>query len=210
MAIFGWLIDIMSNSLEFLYGITGNYGWAIVIFTIIIKALLFPLTAKQTKSMKKMQDIQPDIKALQEKYKDNKEKQQQEMMKLYKEKGVNPAGGCLPMIFTLIIIFPLYRAIYGLNMDNTTFLWIQNLAEPDVALVIVNGIAMAAQTYITTKVSGNTNSNNMMMWIMPVFILFIGFSLPAGVLIYWLTQTILTGLQQYILNKEPEVKGVAE
>lgn len=206
----GWLVNIMSQSLEVINGLVGNYGLAIIIFTIIIKLLLYPLSAKQARSMKDMQKVQPELKKIQEKYKDDKQKQTEAMTALYKEHGVNPAAGCLPMILTLIIIFPLYRAIYGLDMSNTTFLWIQNLADPDIALVIINGLAMAGQTYITTKLSGNNNQNNLMMWMMPLFILFIGFQLPAGVLIYWLTQTVLTGAQQYIINREPESKGVAK
>ncbi len=206
----GWLVDIMSQSLEAINGIVGNYGLSIIIFTIIIKLLLYPLSAKQTRSMKDMQRVQPELKKIQEKYKDDKQKQTEAMTALYKEHGVNPAAGCLPMILTLIIIFPLYRAIYGLDMTATTFLWIKDLAQPDIALVIINGLAMAGQTYITTKLSGNSNQNNLMMWMMPLFILFIGFQLPAGVLIYWFTQTVLTALQQYIINNEPESKGVAK
>ncbi len=206
----GWLVDIMSQSLEAINSIVGNYGLSIIIFTIIIKLLLYPLSAKQTRSMKDMQRVQPELKKIQEKYKDDKQKQTEAMTALYKEHGVNPAAGCLPMILTLVIIFPLYRAIYGLDMTATTFLWIKDLAQPDVALVIINGLAMAGQTYITTKLSGNSNQNNLMMWMMPLFILFIGFQLPAGVLIYWFTQTVLTALQQYIINNEPESKGVAK
>lgn len=206
----GWLVNIMSQSLEAINSIVGNYGLSIIIFTIIIKLLLYPLSAKQTRSMKDMQKVQPELKKLQEKYKDDKQKQTEAMTALYKEHGVNPAAGCLPMILTLIIIFPLYRAIYGLDMTATTFLWIKDLAQPDIALVIINGLAMAGQTYITTKLSGNSNQNNLMMWMMPLFILFIGFQLPAGVLIYWFTQTVLTALQQYIINNEPESKGVAK
>jgi len=206
----GWLVDIMSQSLEAINGIVGNYGLSIIIFTIIIKLLLYPLSAKQTRSMKDMQRVQPELKKIQEKYKDDKQKQTEAMTALYKEHGVNPAAGCLPMILTLVIIFPLYRAIYGLDMTATTFLWIKDLAQPDIALVIINGLAMAGQTYITTKLSGNSNQNNLMMWMMPLFILFIGFQLPAGVLIYWFTQTVLTALQQYIINNEPESKGVAK
>lgn len=205
----GWLTNIMAQFLELINSFVGNYGLSIIIFTILIKLLMYPLSAKQSRSMKEMQEIQPELQKIQEKYKDNKEKQTEEMTKLYQEKGVNPAAGCLPMIITMIIIFPLYRAIYGLDMAQASFLWISNLAEPDVILVILNGIATLGQTYITTKLSGNTNQNSMMMWMMPIFIIFIGFSLPAGVLIYWFTQSALTALQQYIIEKEP-VKGVTE
>ncbi|MFW6305883.1 MAG: YidC/Oxa1 family membrane protein insertase [Bacillota bacterium] len=205
-----WLINLMSQSLEGINSFVGNYGVSIIIFTVIVKLLLYPLSAKQARSMKDMQKLQPELKKIQEKYKDDKQKQTEAMTGLYKEHGVNPAAGCFPMILTLIIIWPLYRAIYGLNVDQTTFLWIQNLAKPDIALVILNALAMVGQTYITTKLSGNNSQSNMIMYMMPLFLLFIGFQLPAGILIYWFTQTVLTGLQQYIINREPDTEGVAK
>lgn len=213
---FGWLIDLMSDALVFLNGIVNNYGLAIILFTLIIKFALYPLTSKQTKSMKAMQDLQPKMEEIKKQYKDNKEKQQQEIMKLYKENNVNPAAGCLPMILQLAILIPLYRAIYGMGeiLGDSTFLWIGNLtggslAEPDVAIVIINALAMVGQTYITQNMQGSSGGQQKyMMWIMPVFILFIGFRLPSGLLLYWLTSTVFTAVQQYLLTKEPETEGV--
>lgn len=215
---FGWLGDIMSEALIFLNGLVNNYGLAIIIFTLIIKLLLHPMTVKQTRSMKAMQDLQPEIKKIQQKYKDNKEKQQQEMMKLYQENNINPTAGCLPMILQLLIIVPLYRSILGLKdvMGEAGFLWIGtltggSLAEPDIALVIINGLAMVGQTMITQKFSGNAGSqNNMVMWVMPIMIIIIGFQLPAGVLLYWLTSTVFTAVEQFIIYRDPEMKGVVE
>ena len=162
---FGWLINFMQESLEFLNGLVGGYGLAIIIFTLIVKLLLYPLTAKQTRSMKAMQDLQPELEEIKDKYDDDKEKQQQEMMKLYKEHNVNPAAGCLPMIFQLAILIPLYRAILGMGevMTNANFLWIDSLADPDPAIVIINALAMVGQTYITQSVSGGQGKNNMMI-----------------------------------------------
>ncbi len=206
---FTWLTDIMSTSLEFINGIVNNYGVAIIILTIIIKLLLYPMTAKQTKSMKKIQDLQPEVQAIQNKYKDNKEKQQQEVMKLYKENNVNMAAGCLPLVLTMIIIIPLYRAIFNLDMSQTTFLWMNNLAQPDIPLLVINIIAMISQTYLTQKQQGSSAQSNIMMWSFPLLIAVIGFRFPAGVLIYWLTQTVLTIVQQYIIYNDPELKGAA-
>src|SRR6056297_2886401 len=161
---FGWLINGIVEALQFLNGIVHNYGVTIILFTLIIKLLLYPLTAKQTKSMKAMQDLKPKMDKIKKKYADNKEKQQEEMMKLYKENNVNPAAGCLPMILQLAILIPLYRSIYGLGdiLSESSFLWIGNLtngslAEPDVAIVIINALAMFGQTYITQKMQGNSN-----------------------------------------------------
>ncbi|AZO93597.1 membrane protein insertase YidC [Iocasia frigidifontis] len=206
----GWLTDIMSEALLFINGLVNNYGLSIIIFTVIIRLLMYPLQAKQTKSMKQMQDLQPKMKEIQEKYKDDKQKQQEELAKLYKENNANPMAGCLPMIVTMIIIFPLYRSIYGLDMDNTTFLWIQNLAQPDIALVILNGLAMFGSTYLTQQFTASSSQNTTMMYIMPLFIIFVGFKLPAGVLIYWFTQTVLLSLQQYIIYNSPDEKEVVK
>src|SRR6056297_746615 len=157
---FGWLINGIVEALQFLNGIVHNYGVTIILFTLIIKFLLYPLTAKQTRSMKAMQDLQPQMESIKKKYKDNKEKQQEEMMKLYKANNVNPAAGCFPMVLQLLILIPLYRSILGLGetMADSTFLWIGtltsgSLATPDIAIVILNALAMIAQTYITQKTS---------------------------------------------------------
>lgn len=209
---FGWLENIMVDVLMFFYGLVHSYGIAIIIFTLIIKLLLYPMTAKQTKSMKAMQDLQPEMNKIKEKYKDDKEKQQKETLKLYQENNVNPAAGCFPMILQFLIIIPLYRSILGLQevMTDATFLWIRSLADPDVPLVILNGLAMVAQTFVTQKITGNKNKNNMIMWFMPLFIIFIGFQLPSGVLLYWVISTIFTVVQQYVIYNDPEMKGAVE
>jgi len=213
LSFFGKFIDLMAQALELLNGVVHNYGLAIILFTLIIKFALLPLTIKQTKSMKAMQDIQPEMKKIQDKYEDDKEKQQEEMMKLYQENDVNPAAGCLPMILQLVILIPLYRAILSLQgvMGDATFLWIGrltdgSLAQPDPALVIINGLAMVGQTYITQKISGSGGQGSTMMWIMPIFIVFIGFQLPSGLLLYWLTSTIFTAIQQFLISGDSGVK----
>lgn len=206
---FGWLINGIVEALMFLNGIVNSYGVTIILFTLIIKLLLYPLTAKQTKSMKAMQDLQPEMDKIKKKYKDDKEKQQEAMMDLYKEHNVNPAAGCLPMIFQLAILIPLYRAILSLSdvLNDASFLWIGtltngSLAEPDVAIVLVNAVAMIGQTYVTQKMQGGGGKNSMIMWIMPAFIIFIGFQLPSGILLYWFTSTVFTAIQQYVISKE--------
>ena len=214
---FGEFINLLAQALEFLENIVGNYGLAIIVFTLFIKFALLPLTLKQTRSMRDMQEIQPEMKKIQDKYEDDKEKQQEEMMKLYKENDVNPASGCLPMILQLVILIPLYRAILSLKgvMGEATFLWIGNLtngslAQPDVTLVIINAIAMLAQTYITQKMGDGKSQGSKMMYIMPIFILFIGLQLPSGLLLYWFTSTIFTAIQHIIVNKETKIKEVVK
>ncbi|MCF8008698.1 MAG: YidC/Oxa1 family membrane protein insertase [Halanaerobiales bacterium] len=213
---FGWLINGIVEALKFLNGMVHNYGVTIILFTLIIKLVLYPLTAKQTKSMKAMQDLQPEMDKIKKKHKDDKEKQQKAMMDLYKENNVNPAAGCLPMILQLAILIPLYRAILSLSdiLNESSFLWIGtltngSLAEPDIAIVLVNALAMIAQTYVTQKMQAGNSKNNMIMWIMPAFIIFIGFRLPSGILLYWFTSTVFTAVQQYLISKEPIDKEVA-
>ncbi|MEJ6951944.1 YidC/Oxa1 family membrane protein insertase [Natronospora cellulosivora (SeqCode)] len=209
--------NLMTSLLEFINSFVGNYGVAIIILTVLVRVILYPLTVKQTKSMKAMQELQPEMKKLQEKYKDDKDKLNQEMMKLYQERGANPLGGCFPLILSMIIIIPLFRAIQDMDMTGTTFLWVTNLNEPDMILVLLNGLAMVGQTYITQKTSGAAQQNKMMMWGMPIFIVAISAGFPAGVLIYWVTQTILHALQQWYINandtggpEKKEEKGVAK
>ncbi len=206
---FGWLINGIVDALMFLNGIVNNYGVTIILFTLIIKLLLYPLTAKQTKSMKAMQDLQPEMDKIKDEYDDDKEKKQEAMMELYKENNVNPAAGCLPMIFQLAILIPLYRAILSLSdiLGEATFLWIGtltsgSLAESDVALVLVTAVAMLAQTYVTQKMQGGGGKSSKIMWIMPAFIIFIGFRLPSGIVLYWFTSTVFTAIQQHVISKE--------
>ena len=204
---FGWLIEFMQSFLIFLNDLVNNYGLAIIVFTLIVRFLLYPLTSKQTRSMKKMQDLQPEMEKIKEKYEDDKQEQQKKMMELYKENNVNPLAGCFPMILQLAILIPLYRAILDLEIGGG-FLWMASLTEPDVALVIINAVAMVGQTYVTSKISGQNKQANKMMYFMPLFILVIGFQLPAGILVYWVTSTIFTVLQQYRLSQEPGSKEV--
>lgn len=206
---FGWLINGIVEALKFLNGIVNNYGVTIILFTLIIKLLLYPLTAKQTKSMKAMQDLQPEMDKIKEEYDDDKEKQQEAMMELYKEHNVNPAAGCLPMIFQLAILIPLFHAIRKLSdiLGEATFLWIGtltngSLAESDIALILVTAVAMIGQTYVTQKMQGGGGKSSKIMWIMPAFIIFIGFRLPSAIVLYWLTSTAFTAIQQYLISKE--------
>ncbi|MGB0387289.1 MAG: YidC/Oxa1 family membrane protein insertase [Ardenticatenaceae bacterium] len=137
----GWeqFVGLIESLLSLLHNGLGSWGLAIVLFTVAIKALTWPLTSKQLKSSKGMQELQPKVKALQEKYKDDKEKQTQEMMKLYQEMGVNPLMGCLPMLIQFPIWIGLYRAILNLADQGAldgAFLWIPSLACPSENIVL--------------------------------------------------------------------------
>jgi YidC/Oxa1 family membrane protein insertase len=127
-----WLIDIMRQGMDFFFQLTGNYGVAIIFLTLIIKLITLPLTFSQTKQMKKMQDLQPKIKAIQEKHKNSPEKANKETMALWKENKVNPASGCLPLLLQLPFFIAFFNVINNyVYIGSTQFLWIQDITMPD-------------------------------------------------------------------------------
>ncbi|MBI4744334.1 MAG: membrane protein insertase YidC [Actinobacteria bacterium] len=191
---------ILLYSLNFFYGYVNNYGTAIIILTIVIRIILLPLTIKQMKSVKAMQKIQPELKKLQEKYKDDKEKLQKEMMKFYTENKVNPFGGCLPLLLQMPVFFALFQMLRSnKNLSKASFLWLSNLNKPDPYLILV--VLMVITMYISQKMISSDPQQEKMMIPMTLFMAFIAFKLPAGVLIYWVTTNIGTIIQQYFLLK---------
>jgi YidC/Oxa1 family membrane protein insertase len=211
---FDYLVELMKAALTFFYNITAkvglpNYGLAIILLTIVIKVILYPLTVKQVKSMKAMQDIAPKMKALQEKYKDNKEKLQREMAQLYKDAGVNPLAGCLPLLIQMPFFIAIFFAIKEYTyVSNPSFLWIKNLAQgtsfsdPSDPYFILPFLA-AATTYISTKqtTSDQSQQNKMMLMFMPLFIGYITVSFPAGLGLYWVVSNIVQIGQQWWLYR---------
>jgi len=214
------------NALIFLYNIVPGHdlGIAIIILTIIIRLILYPLAKKQIDSQKKMQELQPEIKRIQEKFKNDKEKQGRELMNLYKEKKVNPASGCLPLVVQIIFIIALYQALVaGINFSEckdlysfvacpsgikTGFLGILDLAKPSLVLAALTAAAQFFQTKMmmgTKKqsvVSGEKadftqTMNKQMLYFGPLLTLFIGAKFPAGLPLYWLVMTLFMIGQQY-------------
>ncbi|SJZ79834.1 YidC/Oxa1 family membrane protein insertase [Selenihalanaerobacter shriftii] len=202
--VFGALGGLMTDSLDFFYGFTNSYGLAIIFLTLAIRILLFPLVAKQTRSMKAMQELQPKMEELKSKYEDQPEEYQQKVMELYKKHKVNPAAGCLPLLVQMPILIALFRSLREFEaLKGVSFLWVSNLAQPDIILVILTGLIMLGQSLLQQNMSGNPASNNKMMLFMPLIIVVIGFRLPAGVLLYWFTSNLVMVIQQYFLYKEP-------
>lgn len=203
--------------LNFLYGVVGSYGIAIILFTIVIKLVLLPLTIQQLKSTKAMNEIQPKLKELQEKYKNDKEKLNVKTMELYKEYKVNPVGGCLPLLIQLPIIFGLFSVLREptkyivdpvfATAVNEAFLWIPNLSEPDLwILPILAGIT----TYFSMNSAGAAPVQNQTMktmnMIFPVMILWWGRSFPAGLTLYWVVSNAFQMAQQYFMPKAGKSK----
>lgn len=213
---FDYFIGMLQSILTFFYNLTAgigfaNYGLAIVLMTVVIKMALYPLTVKQIKSMKGLQVVQPKMKELQEKYKNNPEKLQKEMAILYKESGVNPLAGCLPLIVQMPILIGIFYAIRDFNYLNTpSFLWMTDLAMED-PLYILPVLAAVTTWYqqkqTTTEV---TQQSRMMMIFMPLFIGWISTTFPAGLVLYWVMSNIIQIAQQWWMYREPaEIKGEA-
>ena len=204
---------IAVDVLKAINGIVGNYGIAIIIVTILMRILIFPLTLKQEKSMKKMKDIQPEVDKIREKYKDDPQTLNQKTMEIYKENNVNPMGGCLPILIQMPIFVALYYAFVGNTIpSDATFLWF-NLKQPDHfmklgtftvnLLPILNTLVTFIQQKVMMGVQPQDKNNPMssMLYTMPLMMLFIFYNMPSGVTLYYLVSGVLSVLQQYFIMK---------
>jgi len=215
------------NGLIFLYNVLPghDFGIAIIVLTVIIRIILYPLNQKAIKSQKEMQLIQPKVKEVQQKYKNNKEEQGKALMDLYKEHKINPASGCLPILVQLPILWGLFSVLRaGLNPEkltqlysfvarreiiNNTFLGILDLSQKSIILAILAGIAQFIQSkMLMPKTSASQSSdfssvmNKQMVYFFPVFTVFIAASLPAGLGLYWVATTVFGIVQQYFVLKK--------
>ncbi len=193
--------------LQWIYSKIQNYGWAIIIFAIAIKIILYPLTRKSFKSMKEMQALQPKIKELQEKYKKDPQKLNTETMKLYKEHGVNPMGGCLPMLLQmpiLIALFNLFRTTIMLR--QAPFYMIQDLSAPDALIPIAGGInilplIMGVTMIIQQRLTMQDPKQKAMAYMMPVMFIFFFYKVAAGLNLYYLVFNLVTIAQELIVRR---------
>lgn len=223
------------NALILLYNFLPGHdlGVAIIVLTIFIRLILYPIAKKQIESQKKMQELQPEIKKLQDKYKGDKEKQGRALMDFYKENKVNPASGCLPLIIQIVFFIALYQAfIAGLNFDSgcadlyasvqcpagikTTFFGILDLAKPSIILAMIAAVGQFIQTkMIMPKTDPNAKKGDFsaimsqqMLYLGPLLTLFIGAKFPAGLALYWVINTLFAIIQQYlIIRKNPFISA---
>ena len=219
---FGWLLFQI-------YSFVGNYGVAIILFTILFKLILLPLNLKQTKSMKETQAIQPELEKLKKKYKNNQEKLNAETMKLYKLYNISPMAGCLPLLLQLPIIYGLFGVLRNADTyvfcyatetvaEAGKFLWISDLSgtDPYYILPILCAIFTFLTQKITMKYQNNTDDSmamttNLMLYLMPVIIGFAALRMPAGVALYWVVQNVFTLVQQWLCMRKPlELKPIEE
>jgi len=220
---FGWF-DVLAKPcvwlMNKLYGVIPNYGIAIIILTILIKAVLWPLGSKSYKSMSEMKKIQPLMKEIREKYKNDKKKMNQEVMSLYRTYKINPLGGCLPMVVQLPVFFALYRMLYqAIELRHAPFfLWIVDLSAPDrlfnfgfsipfmeppygiPVLTIIMGATMLLQQKMSPPMGDPTQAKMMMFMPLIFTVIFINFS--SGLVLYWLVNNILSISQQYYIQKK--------
>ena len=223
----GWLSNILKYILVFFHKLIPNYGVAIIILTILIKALFYPVTHKSFESTSKMQAIQPKLKKLQEQYKSDPQKLNMATAELYKSEGVNPLGGCLPMLVQMPIFFALYgllNSYFGLR--GAVFIpgWIDNLASPESIFTLPFAIPLLGWTAVrvlpflylgtqlimskitqagTAAAGGQSNSQMKMLTLgMPIMFFFILYDMPSGLLLYWTITNVLSAVQQNVINKK--------
>jgi len=208
--IWNQFVDLMKFGLTTLANITGSPGLAIIIFTVLIKLVLTPLTLRTIKSQRAMQDLQPKIKALQKRFGSDRQKLSAETMRLYQEHNVNPTASCLPILFQLPIFWGLYQSLDQLSKTTDgpfqqSFLWLTSLGAPD-ALHIMPFVAAFFQL-LQTRMSmptGKYKSTDpqqkmmtQMMQFLPITVIFFGWNFPAGLVLYWATQSVFGAVQQY-------------
>ena len=203
---FGFIAKPLLVILKFFYKYTHNYGIAIIILTILIKVLFHPLTKKQYESMRHMQKIQPKMKEIREKFKDDKERMNKEVMDLYRTHKINPLGGCWPMLLQIPVFFALYRALLSsIEMRHAPFaFWIQDLSAKDPCYItpIIMGATMFLQQKMTPA-AGDPNQQKMMMF-MPLIFMFMFMNFPSGLVLYWLVNNVLTIGQQFVSQKRQQ------
>ena len=227
-AMLGWLQKILKVFLNFFYGLIPNYGVAIILLTLLIKIILFPLTHKSYESTSKMSGLTPKMNEIKEKYKNNPQKMNAEVAALYKKEGVNPLGGCLPMLLQM----PIFIALYGLlnshfELRGAEFIapWITDLSLPDsiwnfapVSIPVIGsdirllpilmiGTQIFSSKIMQTPETANNAQMKMMTYMMPAMFLFILYDAPAGLLLYWTMTNVLTTAQQLFINRRRKKKS---
>ncbi|MEL6529736.1 MAG: membrane protein insertase YidC [Pseudomonadota bacterium] len=220
-----WLLRTLNT-------LIGNFGVAIIALTFVIRGLLFPIAQKQFASMAQMKAVQPKMKVIQERYKDDKQKQQQEIMKLYKDEKVNPLAGCLPLIIQIPIFFALYKVlILSIEMRHEPFLYIRDLTAADPATILnlfgllpfevagtflgigVLAVLLGVTMWLTFKLNPSAMDpmQQQIFNIMPWVLMFVMATFASGLLLYWVTSNILTLAQQkYLYSKHPQLRAAAE
>lgn len=216
---FDFISQILLQLLQFLFSLARSWGLAIILLSLMIYFLLYPLTLKQMRSMKEMQALQPQVEELRKVYKDNPQRLNKEILGLYRQHKVNPFGGCLPLLLQIPIFFSLYPVLMRtVGLKGARFLWIKDLSEPDRLfslpfpkpfdtfnlLPVLMAIGMFLQQKISSVPKTSTSTaeqQKIMLMVMPIMFGFIFYSLPSSLVLYWLVNTILMLLYQFRIKK---------
>jgi len=229
--LFGWLVAQLQHALQFLYLVTGSYGWAIILLTLAIKLLLHPLTRKQLRSMREMQKLQPHLQALQRKYADDPQRLNREMMDLYRAHGVNPFGGCLPMLLQMPVLIALYRVLSdpqhfvsrtGQVLRTVPFgPWdllvhpIAVLSDPARAgwaaavVYALVPVLIGASTYLQQRVSMTDPQQSRMFIFMPFLVGYFSLNFPVGLSLYWFVSTLAYVVEYLVVVGLPKPRPQA-
>lgn len=202
--LFGPLTDLLGSGLNLFHSYGAPWWLSIIFLTVVVRGLLFPLTLKQVKSMRAMQDLKPEMDKIRSKYKDNRQKQQEELMKLYQDKAVNPLGGCLPLLVQMPIFLGMYYVIRNFEQTVPSFssggiLWFTDLtkADPYYILPVVSALTLLASQEIVAKTVDP--QQRMLMRLLPVVFAVFMLNFPAGLFVYWITSNVVTLFQNYLI-----------
>lgn len=200
-----WSLNLMNDKY------VHNYGWSIVLVTVIINVLLLPLKISNLKSMKKMSALQPQIQQIQAKYQNlamrdpRRQEQQQEMMDLYKKHGVNPLGGCLPVMLQLPFFLAFYKVLtVAIEMRGAPWLWVSDLSQPEALAIRILPLATVATQFAMQKMTPTTTMDpqqQRIMQLMPLMFIFVFYSVSSGLVLYWLTSNVVGIAQQWFFNR---------
>ncbi|MGA8942303.1 MAG: YidC/Oxa1 family membrane protein insertase [Thermoactinomyces sp.] len=198
------MVDLLDLFKDFL----GNYGWSILVLTFIIRLIVFPLTLKQQRSTRRMQEIQPEMMKIRKKYEKNPQKMQEETMKLFQKHNINPMAGCLPLLIQIPILFAFFQAIMGNeHIAESNFLYMQ-LGSPDPYFILP--LLAAVTTYFQLIVTGAQSNPQMkvMLWVMPVMIFFLAYQFPSALSLYWVFGNIFSIGQSFFFSRQDKNKVI--
>jgi YidC/Oxa1 family membrane protein insertase len=212
---FGWMCVLLVPTLNFFYGLVPNWGVAIILLTFLVRIIFWPLTHKSTVGMKKMQELQPKLKEIQEKFKNDPTKLQQETWACYRENKVNPLSSCLPMLIQIPVFIALFYVLRSaVELRNASFLWIADLSEPENLfagmvpfvgslniLPFLMAATMALQTYLTPT-AGDPRQQRMMLIMMPIMMLVMLYGFPAALSLYWTVSQVLAIIQMLMMRRK--------
>ncbi len=216
---FRWMCVLLVPTLNFFHRLIPNYGVAVILLTLLVRIVFWPLTHKSTESMKRMQALQPKLKEIQAKFKDNPQKLQQETWQIYRENKVNPLSSCLPMLIQIPVFIALFTVLRSaVELRYASFLWIQDLSEPENLLAGVLPVVpalnilpfvMAGTMLLQSRMTpsmGDPTQQKMMMWMMPAMMLFMFYSMPSALVLYWTVSQMLSIAQLYWQRRRQAVR----